>query len=183
MATAKRITGNTANLALDLVGHPDEVKAAMDFVFGSTFICPDEQTAKAVTFHKDIRMRSVTLQGDVYNPSGTLEGGSAPSSSQVLLKAQQLKQITTQLAEARQELSDVEAKFEAAQQHMGKHRKLQQDCDLKRHEVHELEARVADSSSTRVRLAIDSFKQAHSDELSNIRSCKRSRQSRRPLRS
>lgn len=149
VATAKRVSGNSANLALDLVGHPNEVKAAMDFVFGSTFICPDEKTAKAVTFNKDIRMRSVTLQGDVYNPSGTLEGGSAPSSSQILLKAQQLKQLTNQLSQAKAKLTDVEAKFERVQKEMGAYKTLQQDCDLKRHEVNELEARVADSSSTR----------------------------------
>lgn len=150
VATAKRISGNSAHLALDMVGFPEDVQAAMDFVFGSTFICPDEQTAKAVTFHKDIRLRSVTLQGDVYNPSGTLEGGSAPSSSQILIKAQQLKLATTQLAESKKELAKLEASFEQSQAEMARFRQMQENVELKRHEVAELESRVADSSSTRV---------------------------------
>lgn len=147
------MSSNSAKLALDLVGYPNEVQAAMNFVFGSTFICPDEATAKAVTFNKDIRMRSVTVQGDVYNPGGTLEGGSAPSSAQILLKAQQLKQLTNQLAESKQQLADIEKSFAKAQEEMASFRKLKEDFDLKKHEVNELEGRVADSSSTRVSIS------------------------------
>jgi structural maintenance of chromosome 2 len=35
-------------------------------------------------------MRSVTLDGDVYDPSGTLSGGSAPSGDGVLVHVQEL---------------------------------------------------------------------------------------------
>ena len=34
----------------------------------------DSNTAKALAFNKDVRSRCVTLEGDDFNPSGTLTG-------------------------------------------------------------------------------------------------------------
>jgi structural maintenance of chromosome 2 len=40
------------SLALSLVGYPEEVDAAMSYVFGSTFVCADADAAKNVAFNK-----------------------------------------------------------------------------------------------------------------------------------
>jgi structural maintenance of chromosome 2 len=50
-----------------------------------------------VTFNDRIRTKSVTLDGDVYDPAGTLTGGSSSSSSSVLAQLQQLKDAKKQL--------------------------------------------------------------------------------------
>lgn len=68
--------GGNATLALELVGFDDEVKRAMEFVFGSCIVCSSPDIAKSITFDKSIRTRTVTLDGDSYDPSGTLTGGS-----------------------------------------------------------------------------------------------------------
>lgn len=80
---------------------------AMAYVFGRTFVCTSTAAARKVTFNKEIRVcavvfqgstgcvcaessvfgvdpffqqvPSVTLQGDMFDPSGTLSGGSAPA--------------------------------------------------------------------------------------------------------
>jgi structural maintenance of chromosome 2 len=39
----------------------------------------DAATAKSLAFHKEVHTRCVTLEGDDFNPSGTLTGG-APAS-------------------------------------------------------------------------------------------------------
>ncbi len=67
--------------ALTLVGYEDELKPAMAFVFGSTFVCDTLQTAKKVTFDRQVMTRSVALAGDVFDPSGTLTGGTTANSS------------------------------------------------------------------------------------------------------
>ena len=52
--------------------------------FSNTFIkTADGKTAKDVTFHPDIKMRSVTLEGDVYAPSGTLSGGKRSDTTKI----------------------------------------------------------------------------------------------------
>ena len=40
----------------------------MRYVFGNTLICNDSAAAKRVTFDKTIRQRTVTLEGDVFDP-------------------------------------------------------------------------------------------------------------------
>ena len=76
------------HLALELVGYEDELRAAMEYVFGSTLVCDSLPLAKALTFNKDIRRRTVTLEGDVFDPSGTLTGGSRESVGTVLAMLQ-----------------------------------------------------------------------------------------------
>ena len=70
----------------------------MAFVFGETLICADAETAKKVTFHPSVGgAKSVTLDGDIYDPSGTLSGGSAPSSNGTLVRVQELLDIERRL--------------------------------------------------------------------------------------
>ena len=57
-----------------MVGYDEELEKAMAYVFGRSFICKDSDIAKKVTFDKNIRTRCVTLDGDVFEPSGTLTG-------------------------------------------------------------------------------------------------------------
>ena len=61
--------------ALSLVGYEHELVRAMEFVFGNAFVCSDMETAKRVTFNESILKKSVTLDGDSFDPAGTLTGG------------------------------------------------------------------------------------------------------------
>ena len=38
----------------------------------------DAATAKSLAFNRDVRTRCVTLEGDDFNPSGTLTGAPCP---------------------------------------------------------------------------------------------------------
>ena len=85
----------------------------MAYVFGDTLVCDDAASAKLVTFSKEVGgVRSVTLDGDVYDPSGTLSGGSAPNSSGVLVKVQELQRIEQKLREAVRRMQALEKEAE-----------------------------------------------------------------------
>ena len=47
-------------------------------VFGTTFICDDQEAAKKIAYNQRFSFVCVTLQGDKYEPSGGLHGGSIP---------------------------------------------------------------------------------------------------------
>ena len=139
-----------ARLALQLVGHPREVEKAMAYVFGDVIVCDDAVTAKAVTFGDGIRVRSVTLDGDVYDPSGTLSGGAPPQSSGILVKAQQLQELKRRLKVATNRLN---ALLQAEERDQGKRaewKRLVHDVDLADHEVRLLEEQLNGSNATRV---------------------------------
>jgi len=148
---ATSISKGKAKLALTLVGHDREVSAAMTFVFGDTLICDDAESAKAVTFHPQVGLRSVTIQGDVYDPSGTLTGGSAPSSSGLLVKVQALKRAEAALQEAKDELRKLEHEEQSGKAARDAWIKVNRDLEMKQHEVKLLEEQVAGSNAAMAR--------------------------------
>ena len=70
-----QVGGDNVEPALSLIEYDPQIHPAMQWVFGLIFICKDMETAKKVTFHARILKKSVTLDGDVFDPSGTLAGG------------------------------------------------------------------------------------------------------------
>ncbi|CDO76576.1 hypothetical protein BN946_scf184950.g2 [Trametes cinnabarina] len=169
---AKRMTGGKARLALSLIGYPEEVVNAMFFVFGSTFICDDAETAKQVTFSREIGVRSVTLDGDVYDPSGTLSGGSAPNSSGVLLKVQELLEAEGNLQAARERLAVLEREDERIRGMRENWRALSRDLSIKEHELGLLEQQVNGSSASRVGQDVEQAKKNIADLQAAINSAK-----------
>lgn len=135
---------------MTLVGFEEEVTAAIEYVFGSTLICADAYTAKTVTFDPSVRMKSVTLEGDVYDPAGTLSGGSAAQSSGVLLSLQSLNEITKQLATAEQALAALQINIANERQNMTAARKIKQELDLKTHEINLTEQQIDGNSDSSV---------------------------------
>jgi structural maintenance of chromosome 2 len=150
LTAAKKIGGDKVHLALSLVGYEDEVANAMAFVFGDTLICDDSEAAKAVTFNPTIGLKSVTLDGDVYDPSGTLSGGSAPSGSGLLVKIQELKEAESRLEEAKAVLRKLEKEEEKSKNAKEAWKKLARELELKEHEVKLLEEQVGGSNAARV---------------------------------
>ncbi|KAI5475198.1 nuclear condensin complex protein, partial [Pseudohyphozyma bogoriensis] len=157
MAAVKKLSKET-ELALSLVGSDAEVSKAMEYVFGNTLICPDAKTANLVTFNQQVKMRSVTLDGDVYDPSGTLSGGSKSSGGGVLIKVQKLKKVEAELREKKEELRKVEKEWDDARGKMNAWNQAKKAVDLKKHEVTLLEERVKESNATRIIAEVDALK-------------------------
>lgn len=139
-----------ADLALSLVGYEDQVNKAMEYVFGSTFVCADAETAKLVTFNPAVRTRCVTLDGDIYDPSGTLSGGSSPNSSGILIQIQKLNEITRQLEAYKAELRELIVVMDRGGKKTEEARKLKQQLDLKEHEIKLSEEQINSNSHSRV---------------------------------
>lgn len=150
VSTAQKLAPGKVNLALSLVGYDNEVTAAMEYVFGSTLVCADAETAKRVTFDPSIRMKSVTLEGDVYDPSGTLSGGSAPQSSGVLVTLQELHGLTKELKSQEQALSKLQALMSREESKIDEARKIKKDVDLKKHEIALTEQQINNNSASSV---------------------------------
>ncbi|TDZ47750.1 Structural maintenance of chromosomes protein 2 [Colletotrichum trifolii] len=159
IATAQRIAPGKVDLALSLVGYDDEVSAAMEFVFGNTLICADADTAKKVTFDPNVRMRSITLEGDAYDPSGTLSGGSSPNSSGVLVTLQKLNDITRQLKEAEASLHQVQLTIVSEKSKLDHARKIKQELDLKNHEIKLAEEQISGNSSSSIIQEVQTMKE------------------------
>lgn len=102
----------------------------------------DLDQAKAVTFNKEIRTRSVTLLGDVFDPAGTLSGGSRTTNKSILLQIQELNNAKAELKKHERKLAEINNKIAELQSQLGEFKKLKQEYEIKSHEVDLLEARL-----------------------------------------
>lgn len=159
IGAAQREAPGKANLALSLIGYDEEVSVAMEFVFGNTFICEDAATAKVVAFGGP-RTRSVTLEGDVYDPQGTLSGGSAPQSSGVLVTLQKFNQIASELKAQEEQLAEIQATMAKEKKKLDGAKRLKQELDLKMHAIQLTENQISGNSSSSIIQAVEEMKQS-----------------------
>jgi len=168
VAAAQKLAPGKVNLALTLIGYDHEVEKAMEFVFGNTLVAADASTAKRVTFDPSVRLKSVTLEGDVYDPSGTLSGGSAAQGSGVLLTLQKLNAITEQLEAEEEKLTRLEKLLAKDAQKMISARQIKQELDLKTHEIQLAESQIASNSSSSIIASVKEIKETVSALKRNI---------------
>ncbi|KAJ0417118.1 RecF/RecN/SMC [Aspergillus carlsbadensis] len=158
IGAAQNIAPGKVDLALSLIGYDEEITAAMNYVFGNTLICNDADTAKRVTFDPSVRIKSVTLDGDVYDPSGTLSGGSAPNSSGMLVTLQKLNEISREIRSKERVLANLEETMKKEKKKLDAVRSIKQDLDLKNHEIKLTEEQIGNNSSSSIIQAVEEMK-------------------------
>ncbi|KAH8592936.1 RecF/RecN/SMC N terminal domain-containing protein [Bisporella sp. PMI_857] len=158
IGAAQKIAPGKVDLALSLVGYDEEVSTAMDYVFGNTLICADAATAKRVTFDPTVRMKSITLEGDSYDPSGTLSGGSSPNSSGVLVTLQKLNELNKELGFHERTLAELQATMAREKKKLDQAKKIKQELDLKSHEIKLTEEQIGGNSSSSIIQEVENMK-------------------------
>eukprot|EP00808_Paulinella_micropora_P020662 g57751.t1 len=146
---------DNAQVALSLVGYESDVAAAMKYVFGNTFVCSDNKSAEAVTFHEQIKTRSVTLQGDIFDPAGTLTGGAGPKGGGVLAQLQELNALSERVGAREAELQATQAELEALHGHQEASKKLAVQKELLCTEVALAKSRMQDSTYAKLKQESD----------------------------
>ena len=158
IGAAQKLAPGKVDLALSLIGYADEVSTAMDYVFGNTLICADAATAKQVTFNPSVRMKSITLEGDSYDPSGTLSGGSSPNSSGVLVTLQKLNELTRELDGHEKTLADLQTTIVREKKKLDQAKDIKQELDLKSHEIKLTEEQIGGNSSSSIIQEVENMK-------------------------
>ncbi|XP_039434648.1 structural maintenance of chromosomes protein 2 [Culex pipiens pallens] len=169
--SGRSIDTNTVRVADSLVGkgravtslscveYDREIEPAMKFVFGGSFLAEDMNVAKQVTYHRQIMCRSVTLDGDVVDPSGTLSGGAKPKGGAVLLEVEEINQIQRALAQKEQEYQQVCAEISKLERVAARFGQLKEQLDLMQYELKTLQARLAQTKFQQAQQEIEDLKQ------------------------
>jgi structural maintenance of chromosome 2 len=121
VAEAQQLVGrDRALLASSLLEFDASVEKAMLHVFGGALVCTDKEAARTVC--EKLALKTVTLDGDLYDPAGTLTGGSRPKAdSSVLQRAGQLRGLRSTLAAREAEAAELSARLDAWRQQAEKH--------------------------------------------------------------
>lgn len=155
---AHRASNGDASLALSFVTYEKDMDAVMKYVFGKAFVCKDTTTARAVAFDQKVRLKCVTVEGDVVDPSGTISGGSRKSDN-VLQKLHALQTAEEALANAQ---ARSKAAFEAsktAAKEAKDAQKLEDDLDRHEHALALLKEKMSGSEVHQLTEKVRKFEQ------------------------
>ncbi|KAJ3108459.1 Structural maintenance of chromosomes protein 2 [Phlyctochytrium planicorne] len=158
---AYNLAPEKAELAIKTVSFDPKITPAMQYVFGNTLICQgnliplpilkikDNVTAQKLTFDKRILTRSVTIDGDIYDPSGTLSGG-AYQGIDFMGKIQQWKNLKEELLASRTKLQALMARQKEVDRVFREWDVLRNSVDLQQHEIALLEKQLETNESAAI---------------------------------
>lgn len=183
--SARSIDKNTVNYAQQLVG-PDNIKTAlslvcynkeleraMEFVFGTSFICPDMDVAKQITFDKNIMRKTVTLEGDVCDPAGTLTGGARRQGNSILAQLDAMWEFQNQLNQKSQELRYVEDQLRHLQANSEKYNSVKQQHELKSHELNMCRQRLQQGQHYQQQEDVNALEKVMKECMETLERCKK----------
>lgn len=147
---AQQLAPGQVDLALHLVGYEQEISKAMEYIFGNSLICKDSETAKKLTFNPQIHTRSITLQGDVYDPEGTLSGGSRNSKSTLLVDIQKYNIAAKRMKHLENELAAVSSKIEQQELTSNKTKETQNKLNLVSHKLSIFQRSLNENPATQI---------------------------------
>lgn len=128
--------GTTARPAIELVGYDEEVCTAIEYVFGSSLVVDGMEAANKIC--DATKTRTVTLQGDVYDPSGTISGGSSKNLGSTLQRLTRLSSAKQGLKDVAAKLSKVKAEWDNLKGASAKHGELSDQLELAQAELEQI---------------------------------------------
>ncbi|KAK1271748.1 Structural maintenance of chromosomes protein 2-2 [Acorus gramineus] len=141
-AATQLVGKDNAEMALNLVEYNEEIKNAMAYVFGSTFVCKTSEAAKTVAFNRDVKTTSVTLEGDIFQPSGLLTGGSRKGGGELLGMLHALAENEAKLSFHQKRLSEIEARISQLLPLQEKYNDLKSQLELKTYDLSLFQSRA-----------------------------------------
>ena len=124
---------STSAPAIDLVGFDEEVRTAMEYVFGGTLVVDGMKAANQIC--DATKTRTVTHDGDVYDPSGTISGGSKNNLGSTLSKLTGLATAQKNLEEKEARLATLNSQLNSMKSAYSKFEKLSEKLELAKTEL------------------------------------------------
>ena len=155
LSAQKLCPSGDACLALTLVGYDKSVQEAIEYVFGSTIVCDTLEAARKVAFDPSVRTRSVTVDGDVCDPSGVLEGGSRSRGKSVLSLLSSVNSVRGEVKSLEKEASGLREELKVWRDRSHAYRECERRLELELHNLEVLDGSVESLSCERVKEELD----------------------------
>ncbi|XP_022871773.1 structural maintenance of chromosomes protein 2-1-like [Olea europaea var. sylvestris] len=168
-AAARLVGKGNAEVALSLVGYDDELQSAMEYVFGSTFVCKTSDAAREVAFNGAIGRPSVTLEGDIFQPSGLLTGGSRRGGGELLRQLHALAEAELKLSFHQKCLSQIDAKINELLPLQRKFKDLKAQLELKSYDLSLFQKRAEQNEHHKLTEVVEKIEQELGEARSAIK--------------
>ena len=122
LAAAKAIArqcGGEVFVAKDLIKYDAQLTEVVSATFGNWVVCSNLQLAKELAFDSRTKIRAVSLEGDVADPKGTMQGGSAREVRDTLRELNAIAARRAPLAALRRERDNLQAEMNQLRTKLG----------------------------------------------------------------
>lgn len=133
----EQISNGEARLALDLISYDKKYAPAMQFVFGNTFVCSTSEIANKLAFTDNIKVKCVNLDGDIFDPTGLITGGSHRMGESILKKVVELTNIQEKIGAAKKNINESKAELDGILQGQKKINEYTNQLDTLRRQANE----------------------------------------------
>jgi len=134
----------TASPAIELVGFDEEVRNAIEYVFGSTLVVDTMDAANRIC--DATKTRTVTLDGDIYDPSGTISGGSKNNLGTTLARLTELATASTNVKEMKIRLQQINSQLNSMKAESRMFESLSQKVELATAELESVEKHLSQTT-------------------------------------
>ncbi|EUB60548.1 Structural maintenance of chromosomes protein 2 [Echinococcus granulosus] len=150
--------------ALSLIRYPPHLRPVMEFIFGGLLVCPTLDYARRVAFHPGVERRTITYDGDMFDPQGTLSGGSRTSgggdtAASLLIRVAQWRAAECEAVEATTRVRATQEAREAAVERARRRADLAETLDRARHQLALVETNLRQSDTHRLRSDLERLKE------------------------
>ncbi|XP_052840638.1 structural maintenance of chromosomes protein 2 [Drosophila gunungcola] len=154
-----KVGAENVQWAMSLINYDRYYEPVMKYCFGGTLICRDLDIAKQISYDPRINCRSVTLEGDIVDPHGTVSGGAAPKGANVLEELYSIKKIEREYREIDSEISQVEDEMASIENLAHSFNKMKENLELRQHELTECQSKLAQTTFQRNQAEIEEIKE------------------------
>ncbi|KAG0712441.1 Structural maintenance of chromosomes protein 2 [Chionoecetes opilio] len=158
--------------ALSLVCYDSELHKAMEWVFGGAFVCKDMDAAKRVAFDRNITRKAITLDGDVFDPAGTLTGGARRQGGSILAQLDSMREFHNELNTKTQRLEEVKQQLHRLQKNADKYASVKQEYTFRSHELEMCRQRIEHSTHYQHQEEIRALEDTMNECVATLERCK-----------
>ncbi|BFG03811.1 structural maintenance of chromosomes protein 2 [Drosophila madeirensis] len=154
-----KVGAENVQWALSLVQYERYYEPVMKFCFGSILICKDLEVAKQISYDKRINCRSVTLEGDLVDPHGTVSGGAAPKGANVLEELYSIRELENEYKQIDIEVQRVQQEMASIENVAHSYNKIKENLDMRQHELTNCKNRLAQTTFQQNQAEIEEMKE------------------------
>lgn len=127
---------------MDIIDYPGDLKTAFEFVFSGCLIVSSSEIAEAIAYNPKLQIKCVTLDGDIYDPSGTLDGGYRDASTSILMRSHETKEISAEIDKLHKRKEDLKRERNDNKELIGQLEGLKSTIAIKEKEKAALEKKL-----------------------------------------
>lgn len=124
-----------AQVAMSLIAFEKDLAPAMQYIFGASILCEDKDTASKIAYEKSLAVKCITKEGDVYDPAGTMTGGSSSPKGNILSTLSEINRLKDTETVLSKDLNHVINQLEEISRRRSMASEKENECERLAHDI------------------------------------------------